>query len=84
MNSRNFHSAISAFLEAHHHHKASNDPIISKLMCHFYLPHPLSHKHFNPWDVECLLSMLLYWTLASAITNFKLPWETASHQDLLQ
>ena len=36
-----YHSAISAILELHHH-KASNHPIISKLMCHFYL-HP-SHK----------------------------------------
>ena len=25
-----FHSAISAFLEPHHFHKASNNPIISK------------------------------------------------------
>ena len=30
-----YHSAISAFLEPHHH-KASNHPIISKLMHHFY------------------------------------------------
>ena len=51
--------AISAFLEPHWIHKASNHPVISKLMCHFYLQHPPSHKHFDPWDVEHLLSLLL-------------------------
>ena len=30
-------SAISAFLEPHHIHKASNHPVISKLMHHFHL-----------------------------------------------
>ena len=30
-----YHSAISAFLEPDHHHKASSYSIISKLMCHF-------------------------------------------------
>ena len=29
-------SAISTFLEPHHLHKASNHPVISKLMCHFF------------------------------------------------
>ena len=51
-------SAISAFLEPHHIHKASNQPVISKLMHHFYLQHPPSHKWFDSWDVECLLSLL--------------------------
>ena len=37
-----YHSAISAFLEPHHLHKVFNHPIISKLMCHFYLQCPLS------------------------------------------
>ena len=32
-----YHSAISAFLECHHLHKASNHPGISQLMHHFYL-----------------------------------------------
>ena len=36
-----YHSAISAFLEPHHIHKASNHPVILKLMHHFYLQHPL-------------------------------------------
>ena len=36
-----YHSAISAFLEPHHHHKALNNPIFCKLICHFYLQHPL-------------------------------------------
>ena len=44
-----YHSAISTFLEPHQHHKASTHPVISKLMCHFYLQHPPSHKHFDPW-----------------------------------
>ena len=35
-----YHSAISASLELHHHYKASNHPIISKSMHHFYLQHP--------------------------------------------
>ena len=30
-----YHSAISAFLEPHHLHKASNHPVISKLMHNF-------------------------------------------------
>ena len=50
-------SVISAFLKPHQIHKASNHPVISKLMCHFYLQHPTSHKHFDPWDVEHLLSL---------------------------
>ena len=37
-----YHSAISAFLEPHCIHKASNHPVISKLMHHFYLQHPPS------------------------------------------
>ena len=32
-----YHSAISTFLKAYHHHKASGNPIIPKLMQHFYL-----------------------------------------------
>ena len=35
-----YYSAISAFLEPHHLHKASNHPAISKLMHHFYLQCP--------------------------------------------
>ena len=42
-----YHSAISAFLDPHHIHKASNHPVISKLMHHFYLQHPPSHKWFG-------------------------------------
>ena len=48
-------SAISGF------YKASNHPAISKLMCNFYLQCPLSYKHFDPWDVECLLALLESW-----------------------
>ena len=60
-----YHSAISAFLEPHWLHKASNHPVISKLMRHFYLQHPPSHKCFDPWDVEHLLSLLESWAPAS-------------------
>ena len=42
-----YHSAISAFLEPHQLHKASNHPVISQLMRHFYLQHPPSCKHFD-------------------------------------
>ena len=73
-----YHSAISAFLEPHRIHKASNHPVISKLMRHFYLQHPPSHKRFDPWDVECLLSLLESWAPASSLTTFKLAWKTAT------
>ena len=73
-----YHSAISAFLEPHHIHKASNHPVILKLMRHFYLQHPPSHKQFDPWDVECLLSLLESWAPASSLTTFKLAWKTAT------
>ena len=51
-------SVISAILEPQHVHRASNHPVISKLIHHFYLQHPPSHKCFDPWDVEHLLSLL--------------------------
>ena len=47
-------------------------------MCHFYLQHPPSHKHFDPWDVEHLLSLLESWAPASSLTTFKLAWKTAT------
>ena len=49
-------STISAFMEPHHHHKASNHPIISRLMHYFYLDNPPTCKHFDAWYVEQLLS----------------------------
>ena len=63
-------SAISAFLEPHCIHKASNHPVISKLMHHFYLQRPPFHKRFDPWDVECLLSLLESWAPASSLTTY--------------
>ena len=72
------HSAISTFLEPHFLHKASNHPVISKLRHHFYLQCPPSCKCFDPWDVECLLSLLESWTSASSLTTFKLAWKTAT------
>ena len=73
-----YHSAISAFLEPHWIHEASNHPVISKLMHHFYLQHPPSCKCFDPWDVGHLLSLLESWGPASALTTFKLAWKTAT------
>ena len=73
-----YHSAISAFLEPHHIHKESNHLVISKLMYHFYLQHPPSHKWFDPWDVEHMLSLLERWAPASSLTTFKLAWKTAT------
>ena len=73
-----YHSAISAFLEPHRIHKASNHPVISKLMHHFYLQCPPSRKWFDPWDVECLLSLLESWAPVSSLTTFKLAWKTAT------
>ena len=73
-----YHSAISTFLEPHCLHMVSDHPVISKLMCLFYLQHPPSHKHFDPWDVEHLLSLLESWAPASSITTLKLAWKTAT------
>ena len=67
-----YHSAISTFLDPHHLHKASNHPVISKLMHHFYLQHSPSHKHFDSRDVEHLLSLLDSWVPDSSLTTFKL------------
>ena len=47
-------------------------------MHHFYLQHPPSRKHFDPWDVECLLSLLESWSPACTLTTFKLAWKTAT------
>ena len=47
-------------------------------MCHFYLQHPPSCKHCDPWDVECLLSLLDTWAPASSFTTFKFAWKTAA------
>ena len=66
------------FLEHLNLHKASNHPVISKLMHHFYLQHSPSHKHFDPWYVESLLSLLEIWTVASSLNTFKLAWKTAT------
>ena len=71
-------SAISAFLQPHRIHKASNHPVILKLMHHFYLQHPPSHKLFDPWDVEHVLYLLESWAPASFLTAFKLAWKTAT------
>ena len=73
-----YHSAISAFLEHHWIDKACNHPIISKLMCHFYLQCHPSCKWFDPWDVEHLLSLLESWAPTSSLTTFKLAWKTAT------
>ena len=67
-----YHSTISAFLKPHCIHKASNHPVISKLMYHFYLQPPPSHKQSDPWDVEHLLSLLESWAPTSSLTTFKL------------
>ena len=73
-----YHSGISAFLEPHHIHKASNHPVILKLICHFYLQCPPSQKWFDSWGVECLLSLLESWAPESSLTTFKLAWKTAT------
>ena len=46
-------------------------------MCHFCLHHPPSQKHFDPWDVDSLLSLLACWALASSLTTFQLAWKNA-------
>ena len=52
-------------------------------MYHFYLQCPPSHKQFDPWDVECLFSLLKSWIPASSLSTFKLAWETATLLALL-
>ena len=52
-------------------------------MHHFYLQHPPSQKHFDPWDVEHLLSLLGSWALACSLTTFTLGWKTANLLALL-
>ena len=52
-------------------------------MCHFYLWHPLSHKCFDPWDVEHLSYLLESWAPASSLTTFKLAWKTAALSGLV-
>ena len=47
-------------------------------MHHFNLQHPPSHKWFDPWDMEYLLSLLESWTPTSSLTTFKLAWKTAT------
>ena len=44
----------------------------------FYLKHAPSCKHFDPWDVECLLYLLGSWVPTSSLTTFKLAWKTAT------
>ena len=73
-----YHSAIATFMDLHCLHKASNHPIISKLLHHFYLQCPPSHKCFYLWDVEHLLYLLESWAPASSLTTFKLTWKTAT------
>ena len=47
-------------------------------MHHFYSQHPPSCKHFDPWDVEHLLSLLESRAPTSSLTTFKLAWKTAT------
>ena len=61
-----YHFAISAILEPDHLHKASNHPVISKSIHHLYLQYPPSYKHFDPWDVKHLVSLLQSWAPASS------------------
>ena len=47
-------------------------------MHHFYLQCPPSHKCFDPWDIEHLLSLLESRAPACSLTFFKLAWKTAT------
>ena len=57
-------------LEPHHHGKASNHFIISKLIHHFHLHPPPTHKYFYPF--VHLLSLYEKWAPASSLANFNL------------
>ena len=52
---------------------------MSRLMCHFYLQCPPSFKQLKTWDVDCVLSLLEAWVLASSLSAFKVAWKTATH-----
>ena len=65
-----YHSAISAFLEPHCHHKASNHPIISN-ECIIFIYSAPSCKHSDPWVIKGLLSLLDSWVPVSSVNNFK-------------
>ena len=47
-------------------------------MHHFYLECPPSHKCFDPWNVEGLLTLLESWSPTSSLTTFKIAWKTAT------
>ena len=47
-------------------------------MHHFYLQHPPSCKCYDPWDGECLLSLLESWVPTSSLSTFNLAWKTAT------
>ena len=46
-------------------------------MCLFYLQHQPSCKQFDPWNVDCLLSLLEILAPASSLYTFKLAQKTA-------
>ena len=59
------------------YHKAPNQPVISKLMYHFYLQHTPC-KCFDPCNVEHLLSLLESLAPVPSLTTLKLVWKTAT------
>ena len=78
-----YNSAISAFLGASSSSQGFYSSCHFKINASFYLQHPPSHKQFDPWDVECLLSLLESWAPASSLTTFKLAWKTATPSALV-
>ena len=60
-------------LGPHHPHKASNH---HKINTSFLFTVSLSHKLSDMWDVECLLSFMGSWALAS-LTAVKFAWKTS-------
>ena len=69
-------SAISALLKPHCLHKASNHPIISKLMHHFCLQHP--PKNVLILGLLNICSLFEIWAPDSTLTTFQLAWKTAT------
>ena len=67
-----YYSVFFCLLDLHCHHRASNHPVIPKLMCHFDLQCPHSCKQFDPWYVKCLLCLSESLGLVTSLTNFKL------------
>ena len=67
-----YHSDILGISEPHHLHKASNHPVISKLVCHFFIYSILLLVNiliFGMLNICCLCLRVGHWLLLSLLLN---------------